>query len=138
MSLLVLVGCAERTQSISQEINPKPLMFSFPQQVADLEGPWQYQDAEGEGTMTLDAKGNGSYDWEDGRFQTLSLENGMWTGVWIQEGNDREGGFKLIFSHNKREAQGKWWYTRIGKDQEPLQPGGTFKMVRSSSFQLGQ
>jgi hypothetical protein len=35
-------------------------------------------------------------------------------------------------------AQGEWWYTRIGKDHDPLQPGGTIRMARPSAIQLVQ
>ena len=135
MSLLLLVGCVERTPPVFQEIGARSPLFSLPQRIEDLAGPWEYQDAEAQGTMTLNAVGMGSYDWEEGRLETLSLENGIWTGKWIQEGNDREGGFKLTFSNDSPEAQGDWWYTRIGKDHDPFQPGGTFRMARPSTIQ---
>jgi hypothetical protein len=86
----------------------------------------------------LNAEGKGAYEWEEGRFETLSLENRTWTGVWIQEGNDREGEFKLTFSDDSSVAEGKWWYTRIGNDKNPIQPGGTFRMSRSSTVHISQ
>lgn len=138
MSLLIQVGCAEVTPPVSQEIHSRSATFSLPQRIEDLEGPWEYKDADGEGTMTLNALGKGGYDWEEGQFETLSLENGIWTGVWIQERNDREGGFKLKFLDDSPVAQGEWWYTRIGKDHDPLQPGGTFRMARPSAIQFVQ
>ena len=134
-----LVGCAKVPPPVSQEIHSRPATFSLPQRVEDLAGPWDYKDAAaGQGTINLNAMGKGTYDWEEGRFETLSLNEGHWTGIWVQEGNDREGGFKLTFSDDSPVAQGEWWYTRIGKDHDPLQPGGTFRMARPSAIQLVQ
>ena len=87
-------------------------------------------------TIMLNADGKGPSDWKEGRFETISLQEGLWTGVWIQDGNDREGAFELTFSDNSSVAQGTWWYTRIGKNRDPLQPGGTFRMSRSAAIQL--
>ena len=131
---LIPIGCAEITPPTSQEIHSRSIPYSFPQQIEDLAGSWEYKDAAGEGIITLDAEGKGVYEWEDGWFETVSMENGMWTGIWIQKGNDREGGFELKFSDDVSVAQGRWWYTRIGNDHDPLQPGGTFRMTRSSTL----
>jgi hypothetical protein len=138
LSLLILASCAKMTPPESQEIHHRSMTLSIPQQFEDLAGTWEYKDAAGQGFITLNAEGQGEYAWEEGRFETLSLENGTWTGIWIQEGNDREGGFQLTFSDDASFAQGKWWYTRIEEDHDPLQPGGTFKMTRSSISQIAQ
>ena len=137
-SLFIVMGCAEVTPPVSQEIGSSSIPLSLPQQIKDLAGSWKYKDVAGQGIITLNAEGNGVYEWEEGRFETLSLENGVWTGVWIQEGNDREGGFELTFSDDVSIAQGEWWYTRIGKDKDPLEPGGSFSMIRSPTIHIAQ
>ena len=134
--LLIFVGCVETTPHVSQESHSKT--YAQPQRIEDLAGSWEYKDLAGQGMITLNAEGKGAYDWEEGRFETLSLKNGKWTGVWIQEGNDRAGGFELTFSDDASIAQGEWWYTRIGKDRDPLEPGGTFRMLRSSVLQIAR
>lgn len=90
------------------------------------------------GIITLNVEGKGDYQWEEGWFETPSLENRRWIGVWIQEGNDREGGFELTFSDDSSVAEGNWWYPRIGNDKDPLQPSGTFRMTRSSAIHIAQ
>ena len=136
--LLIVVGCAQVTPPVSQEIPSKSITLSFPQQIKDLAGPWEYKDSAGHGIITLNAEGDGAYEWEEGRFETHSLTNGVWTGVWIQKGNDREGGFELTFSDDASVAQGEWWYTRIEKDKDPLEPGGPFSMTRSLRVKIPQ
>lgn len=138
MSLLMLVGCAEVSPPVSQEVHSRSATFSLPQRIEELAGSWEYKDDVGQGIITLNAEGKGAYEWEEGRFETLSLENQTWTGVWIQEGNDCEGSFELTFSDDSPVAQGDWWYTRIGKDKDPLQPGGTFSMARPSAIHLAE
>lgn len=138
LSLLMLAGCANITPPDSQEIHTRSITLSLPQHIEDLAGAWEYQDLAGQGIITLNAEGKGAYEWERGRFETLSLEKRTWTGAWTQEGNDREGGFTLTFSDDASVAHGEWWYTRIGKDNDPLQPGGTFKMSRSSAIKMAQ
>jgi len=133
--LIGLVGCAEMTSPISQEIHARSMTFSQPQHIEDLAGSWEYKDKTGSYPITLNTQGTGPYEWEEGWFETHSLENRTWTGAWVQMGNDREGGFELTFSDDPLVAQGEWWYTRIEKDHDPLQPGGTFKMSRSSTLQ---
>ena len=59
MSLSILVGCAEVNQPVSQEIHSRSMKFSLPQRIEDLAGPWEYKDADGQGTMTLNALGKG-------------------------------------------------------------------------------
>ena len=138
MSLVMLVGCTEVTPPVSQEIYSRSVNFSVPKKIEDLAGTWEYQDLAGQGTITLNVEGKGTYEWEEGQLETLSFEYRTWTGTWRQKGNDREGGFKLTFSEGSPVAQGEWWYTRIGNDQEPLQSGGSFKMSRSSPVRSAQ
>ncbi|MDH5427345.1 MAG: hypothetical protein OEZ57_04250 [Nitrospirota bacterium] len=138
LSLLIWAGCANMTSPETSDIHSRSIPVSLPERIEDLAGAWKYKDAAGEGIILLNTEGNGAYEWEGGRFETLSLENGTWTGVWIQEGNDREGGFTLTFSDSSSVAEGEWWYTRIGKDADPLQPGGTFRMSRSSAVQVSK
>ncbi len=138
MSLLLLAGCANRTPPESSDIHSRSIPVALPEHIEELAGVWKYKDAAGEGTILLNSEGKGAYEWEGGRFETLALANGTWTGVWIQEGNDREGGFKLTFSDSSSVAEGEWWYTRIGKDTDPLQPGGTFRMSRASTLQMAK
>ena len=133
-----LLGCAGVSPPVSQEIRSRATTFSIPQQIKDLAGTWEYKDAAGKGTININELGKGEYDWEDGRLETLSLKEGQWIGIWVQEGNDREGGFELKFSKDSPVAQGEWWYTRIGDNQEPLQPGGSFWMARPSAIPLAQ
>jgi len=133
-----VVGCAKLSHEIPQEQRNLQEISVMPQDITDLAGQWKYVDKTGAYTITLNAEGKGPYEWEKGWFETISLKEGLWTGIWNQEGNDREGGFELTFSENADVAKGEWWYTRIGKDRDPLQPGGTFKMSRSSVIQMAQ
>lgn len=134
-----LVGCAEVSTPVSQEIHPKSTTFSLPQRIEDLAGPWEYKDGDsGQGTINLNAEGSGPYDWQEGRLETLSLNEGHWKGIWVQKGNDCEGGFELTFSNDSPVAQGEWWYTRIGNDRDLLLSGGTFRMARPSANQSAQ
>lgn len=96
----------------------------------DLAGVWEYEENHMVYTLKLDARGNGTYDWQDGRFETWSIADGMWRGAWFQPRNDREGEFALTLSHDHRTATGRWWYTRIGSDTAPTQPGGEFTLRR--------
>jgi len=138
MILLIVGGCSDMTPPVSPEIQPGAARLSVPPGIADLAGPWEYQDSSGKGIITSNSEGNGIYEWEEGRFETLSLENRSWTGVWIQEGNDQEGGFKLTFSDDALVAHEEWWNTRIGNDHDPLQHGGSLRMTRSSTVQISQ
>lgn len=98
----------------------------IPQTVEELAGAWEYVDSNGTFHLVLNEEGGGSYNWKDGRFETTELKDGVWKGKWYQAENDREGEFRLIFSVDTPVAEGKWWYTRIGDDVHPLEPGGPF------------
>ena len=98
--------------------------------IQELAGGWEYQEGTVHYQLTLDGEGKGTYDWKKGRFETTSLSNGVWKGMWYQDENDREGGFELQLRPDLQSASGSWWYTRIGTDQDPLEPGGSFSLRR--------
>ncbi len=81
---------------------------------------------------TLDAQGKGPYTWQDGQIVTTDINDRRWQGTWMQQGNDREGGFEVVLSEDGTEAKGIWWYTRVGtKDHiPPRQHGGTYVWTR--------
>jgi hypothetical protein len=97
-----------------------------------LAGQWDYEEG-AVVTLTLDDQGNGSYAWKGGRFETYSLSDHTWQGRWIQEDNDREGGFSVQLSPDFSSGEGQWWYTRIEDDLAPTQKGGTFQLTKKSS-----
>lgn len=97
-----------------------------------LAGEWEYE----EGAVVilrLDEHGNGTYAWKDGRFATTALKGQIWEGLWSQRENDREGGFRVEFSRDFSEGEGRWWYTRIGENHAPSQKGGTFHVTRKDA-----
>lgn len=94
-----------------------------------LAGEWEYEDG-AVVTLTLDERGNGTYSWKEGRFETTVLADHTWNGMWFQKENDREGEFSVKFSSDFSEGDGRWWYTRIGTDHAPKQQGGTFHLSR--------
>lgn len=96
-----------------------------------LAGEWDYEDG-AVVTLTLDEQGNGAYPWKEGRFETRSLSDHTWQGMWYQKENDREGGFSVQFAPDFSEGEGRWWYTRIEADQAPTEKGGTFRLTRKS------
>ena len=122
---LSVAGCAGLSKQDSSTDSA-----SIPRSVEDLSGSWEYVDSNGTFTLTLNKRGKGTYEWKNGRIETEELTNGVWTGKWYQTENDREGGFRLRLSPGSPLADGVWWYTRIGKDHAPLEPGGTFALRR--------
>ena len=97
----------------------------------DLSGEWEFQDEGTAQRIALDEKGNGSYRWQNGHIVTTSVSSGRWEGNWYQEGNDREGGFEVLLSGDGGEANGTWWYTRIGtRNIPPREQGGSFRLKR--------
>lgn len=95
-----------------------------------LSGMWEYQQGEVVYELLLDRNGNGTYDWQQGQFQTVAVLDGQWKGRWVQSGNDREGGFEARLAKDGMSARGRWWYSRIGNDNDPLEPGGEFTLRR--------
>jgi hypothetical protein len=99
-----------------------------------LAGEWEYHEDLGKTRMALDTKGNGTYAWQNGHVTTISISGRRWEGQWFQEGNDREGGFEVVLSSDGTEAEGKWWYTRIGTYHlAPREKGGECWLTRLST-----
>jgi hypothetical protein len=116
-------GCAPVTTSPPEPASKTPV---------DLSGDWEYDEESVVQRLTLDTQGNGAYAWQNGRIVTTSVSGGKWTGLWVQEGNDREGGFEVQLSPDTTEAQGTWWYTRIGSTNfSPHERGGDFHLKRT-------
>lgn len=100
----------------------------------DLSGEWEILEVEDDKRYkaTLDKNGNGPYTQHGGRFTTTKIENRLWQGTWQQPGNDREGGFEVLLSEDGTQANGVWWYTRVGthKNIPPREHGGTYHWKR--------
>jgi hypothetical protein len=121
--LFFLAGCA--TPTIPEPTGEHAV------QPMDLSGDWEYQDDGTIQKISLDKRGNGRYTWQDGRFLTTSFSSDQWEGRWYQGGNDREGEFRLKLTGDGKEAEGTWWYTRIGDKQiTPHEQGGRFHLRR--------
>jgi hypothetical protein len=133
---LILLSCAACTAPfVQQEEAAPPVMpphSGMPEDRRVLAGEWDYEEG-AVVTLTLDEQGNGTYPWRDGRFETHSLTDHTWQGMWFQKENDREGGFTVQFSPDFSDGEGRWWYTRIEDDRAPNQKGGTFHLTRKSS-----
>ena len=98
-----------------------------------LGGEWEWRDDATVQRIVLDKNGNGTYSLQDGHIVTTSVADGQWKGIWSQEGNDREGGFEVQFTSNGSDAEGNWWYTRIGpRHLPPREQGGSFRLKRLS------
>jgi len=125
-STALMVACA---QVRAPEPVPAP-----PVNAIDLSGEWEFQEEGTAQRLVLDRNGNGAYAWQNGRIVTQSISDGRWQGLWYQEGNDREGGFEALLSDDRMEANGTWWYTRIGtRVIPPGAQGGNFRFARLSS-----
>lgn len=99
----------------------------------DLSGTWDIHEEERSYIATLDQKGNGSYNWQNGSITTTAFLDGRWQGTWQQPGNDREGGFEILLSQDRTKAEGKWWYTRVGQQIiPPGEWGGNFTWTRQA------
>jgi len=135
---LVAVATLVATMSITgcgQQFLPRP---AVPRNLpADdrsiLAGDWEYEDG-GTVVLQLDAQGNGTYTYKDGRFETHAFGGGQWAGKWYQKENDREGGFLVTLSPDLTEGEGRWWYDRIGTDTTPSEKGGTFHLSKRTSI----
>lgn len=98
-----------------------------------LAGEWEYEDG-GIVALQLDAQGNGTYAYKDGRFETHQFGGGKWVGKWYQKENDREGGFVVKLAPDHTEGEGTWWYDRIGSNTKPTEKGGAFHLSRRTSI----
>ncbi len=100
----------------------------------DLSGAWEILEVEDDKRYqaTLDRNGNGPYTQQGGRFTTTKVADRLWQGTWQQPGNDREGGFEVLLSEDGAQANGVWWYTRVGKQKNipPREHGGTYQWKR--------
>lgn len=131
--LLSSAACSTPVLQHEQPVLPTiPIPSGAPEDRRVLAGEWDYEDG-AVVTLTLDEQGNGTYPWKEGRFETRSLLDHTWQGMWFQKENDREGGFTVHFSPDFSDGEGQWWYTRIGADQAPTEKGGTFHLSRKSS-----
>lgn len=96
----------------------------------DLSGEWEIIEVEDDKRYkaTFDKNGNGPYTQHGGRFTTSTITNRLWQGTWHQPGNDREGGFEVLLSEDGTQANGIWWYSRVGKQKNipPREHGGTY------------
>lgn len=105
----------------------------------DLSGEWEIIELVGKEEdkrykATLDRGGNGPYTQQGGRFATTRYFDRRWEGTWQQPGNDREGGFDLLLSEDGLQAEGIWWYSRVGTKTEipPRAHGGNYLWKRLS------
>ena len=105
-----------------------------PGDTVDLSGEWLIQEEDKAYRASLDRNGNGTYTHEGGTIQVTRFEHRTLLGRWQQTGNDREGGFEVLFTDDGREARGVWWYTRVGnrKNIPPRMHGGTYLWKRLS------
>ena len=132
---LLATACAKPVvhQAVSKD-SPPPSPDSQPGDRHVLAGEWEYVDADGAvDRMTLDGEGNGRYNWKDGRFETHAFIGHTWQGMWFQKENNRDGGFKVEFSPDFSEGEGRWWYSRIEADHAPTLQGGTFHLRKKTS-----
>lgn len=125
-------GCTTTSSTSQNVVRQKDGGVFSTIQLRDLKGVWEYKEASAVYPLTFDQHGNGTYEWKQGRFTTTSLENGLWKGTWHQQENDREGGFEMHLDQDLESATGRWWYTRIEQDSDPLDPGGTFTLSKIS------
>lgn len=96
-----------------------------------LAGEWEYEDGAAV-TLRLDEHGNGTYEWKEGRFETLQFGDHTWAGKWYQKENDREGAFVVKLSPDCTDGEGTWWYVRIGSDLAPSEKGGSFRLSKKT------
>ena len=126
VSVVIMGGCVSVRA-------PEPILSPNMSHV-DLSGEWEFQDEGAAQRVALDANGNGTYTWQNGHIVTRSVSGPRWEGTWYQEGNDREGGFDVLLSDDAMQAEGTWWYTRIGtRNLPPREQGGSFRFKRLPS-----
>ncbi len=103
-------------------------------EMLDLSGEWLIEEEDKTYRAFLDRKGNGSYTHQGGTFHAISSIDRRLLGTWHQTGNDREGGFEVLLSEDATQAQGIWWYTRVGTRNNipPRLHGGTYLWKRLS------
>ena len=132
--VLLATGCAK--PAVLRDVPMDSVPPSMTSQSSDrhvLAGEWEYVDGAAV-RLTLDEQGNGHYDWKDGRFETHSLIDHTWQGMWFQKENDRDGGFTVEFSPDFSEGEGRWWVSRIGANQTAKQKEGTFHLSKKTAL----
>ncbi len=125
----VFFGCRS-TPPEPQVDAPGPTLQPSSMKKSDLAGTWEYRDENGVYCLTLNQEGHGVYEWQGGRLLTTKLDNGGWQGKWYQTKNDREGEFNLLLSSSGKQAEGRWWYTRIADNHSPAQSGRRFSLFQ--------
>ncbi len=130
--VLFMVGCGEKNIA-----EPIPDTWAKPKQECPngtdrsaLAGQWRYLEQGSSFFLNLDEEGNGSYSWKEGRFISHCLERQTLRGVWLQQENDREGGFEVTLNNDMTTGEGHWWYSRIGKETKPNRDGRSFRLER--------
>ena len=93
-----------------------------------LAGAWLYEEQGYIDTLRLDERGNGTYEWQDGRISTSCLDKQDWRGTWKQA--ESEGGFEIKLSKAMTAGEGRRWFTRIGRETKAGEPGSTFQIKR--------
>lgn len=123
--LLCSVPIPLRAQTSAPPENSKP----------DLTGQWEIKEEDKSYVATLDQEGHGSYTWQNGEITVSRCHNRRCEGLWKQTGNDREGGFDVLFGDDGSEAKGVWWYSRVGSKNNipPRQWGGPYTWKRLDS-----
>ena len=134
-ALLVLQACshARVTDDQSAQAEQPSQLPAQDTEKAVLAGEWEYEEDGMVVPLKLDRYGNGTYDFNDGRFRTEVLSDHHWVGGWAQRANNREGGFEISLSPDFSEGEGRWWYTRIEGDSAPQKPGGRFHVMKVQS-----
>ena len=122
------LGVQEMGSTLSSEKNRPIEKFN-------LSSRWEFQEEERSYTATFGKNGVGSYTWQNGKMNTTEFKELIWSGTWHQTGNDREGGFEVLVSEDGNQAEGVWWYTRVGdkKNIPPKEWGGTYLWIRLPS-----
>lgn len=122
--------------------SPQLVSSMSPSATPDLSGEWDIFEVEEDKRYkaTLDKSGNGPYTQHGGQFVTTKFADRLWQGNWQQPDNDREGGFEVLLSEDGTEAQGVWWYTRVGthKNIPPREHGGTYQWKRLTPPAIAQ
>jgi hypothetical protein len=133
MTLITVLVAACSHGHVASLPKPPVSQVADPADVKDpqvLAGEWEYEEGGVVVSLVLDEQGNGEYAFKGGRFETGGLWDHTWTGKWLQQENDREGGFEVTLAPDYSEGEGRWWYTRIQQDTTPDKPGGRFKVIR--------
>ncbi len=126
--VLMIAGCGRSS------VIPSPMQADLSESDPSiLAGEWEYEDGAAM-VLRLDQRGNGTYPYMEGRFETTRLQHHTWMGKWYQQENDREGGFVVKLTGDYTEGEGSWWYVRIGTDHAPSEKGGTFRLSRKATL----